>query len=188
MNAFPTNKVIHEHLLSSLEHLNFQWSKSRVCTRGSSAGILDKSTGVGCYFLQGDLLNQGSNPGLLHCRQTLYPLSHQGSPLSQLQPARNSQAQNSQTPEARRGRPPGGSAGTHMLASSPCGRPSLRLPSPCRKHLRPAAATLKLRVPALLRTVQQENQGWAIGQVPDQTQALSFPSWLCEFRQVPSLL
>ena len=23
---------------------------------------------------------QGSNPGLLHCRQTLYPLSYQGSP------------------------------------------------------------------------------------------------------------
>ena len=23
---------------------------------------------------------QGSNPGLSHCRQTLYPLSHQGSP------------------------------------------------------------------------------------------------------------
>ena len=23
---------------------------------------------------------QGSNPGLLHCRQMLYPLSHQGSP------------------------------------------------------------------------------------------------------------
>lgn len=36
MNAFPTNKVIHEHLLSSLEHLNFQWSKSRVCTRGEA--------------------------------------------------------------------------------------------------------------------------------------------------------
>ena len=26
----------------------------------------------------GDLPDQGSNPGLLHCRQTLYPLSHQG--------------------------------------------------------------------------------------------------------------
>ena len=25
---------------------------------------------------------QGSNPGVLHCRQTLYPLSHQGSPAS----------------------------------------------------------------------------------------------------------
>ena len=29
----------------------------------------------------GDLPNPGSNPGLLHCRQILYQLSHQGSPL-----------------------------------------------------------------------------------------------------------
>ena len=28
----------------------------------------------------GDLPNQGWNPGLLHCRQILYQLSHQGSP------------------------------------------------------------------------------------------------------------
>ena len=40
-----------------------------------------KSTGVGCHFLlQGIFLTPGSNPGLLHCRQTLYRLSHQGSP------------------------------------------------------------------------------------------------------------
>ena len=39
-----------------------------------------KNTGVGCHFLlQGILPTQGSNPGLLHCRQTLYHLSHQGS-------------------------------------------------------------------------------------------------------------
>ena len=36
-----------------------------------------KNTGVGCHFLlQGIFLTQGSNPGLPHCRQTLYPLSH----------------------------------------------------------------------------------------------------------------
>ena len=29
---------------------------------------------------RGIFLTQGSNPGLPHCRQTLYPLSHQGSP------------------------------------------------------------------------------------------------------------
>ena len=41
-----------------------------------------KNTGVGCHFLlQGIFWAQGSNPGLLHCRQTLYPLSHQGSPI-----------------------------------------------------------------------------------------------------------
>ena len=39
-----------------------------------------KSTGVGCDFLlQGIFLTQGSNPGLLPCRQTLYSLSHWGS-------------------------------------------------------------------------------------------------------------
>ena len=34
---------------------------------------------MGCHFLlQGIFLTQGSNPGLPHCRQTLYRLSHQG--------------------------------------------------------------------------------------------------------------
>ena len=42
-----------------------------------------KSTRVGCHFLlQGIFPTQGSNPGLPHCRQTLYCLSHQGSPWS----------------------------------------------------------------------------------------------------------
>ena len=36
---------------------------------------------MGCYFLpQGTFLTHGSNPHLLHCRQILYQLSHQGSP------------------------------------------------------------------------------------------------------------
>ena len=40
-----------------------------------------KSTGVGCHFLlQGTFLTHGSNPDCLHCMETLYPLSHQGSP------------------------------------------------------------------------------------------------------------
>ena len=40
-----------------------------------------KNTGVGCHFLlQGIFPNQGSNPGLPHCRQTLYPLNHWGRP------------------------------------------------------------------------------------------------------------
>ena len=33
-----------------------------------------------CSLLQGIFPNQGSNPGLLHCRQILYQLSHWGSP------------------------------------------------------------------------------------------------------------
>ena len=41
-----------------------------------------KNTGVGCHFLlQGNFPIQGSNPGLLHCRQTLYRLSHSGEDL-----------------------------------------------------------------------------------------------------------
>ena len=32
------------------------------------------------FLLQGIFPTQGSNPGLLHCRQMLYRLSHQGSP------------------------------------------------------------------------------------------------------------
>ena len=41
----------------------------------------DKNTGVGSYFLlRGMFLTQGSNPGLLHCRQILYHLSHQKAP------------------------------------------------------------------------------------------------------------
>ena len=40
-----------------------------------------KSTQVGCHFLLWRIFpTQGSNPGLPHCRQTLYHLSHQGSP------------------------------------------------------------------------------------------------------------
>ena len=38
------------------------------------------STGVDCHFLlQRIFPTQGSNPGLPHCRQMLYRLSHQGS-------------------------------------------------------------------------------------------------------------
>ena len=36
-----------------------------------------KNTGVGiCSLLQGFFPTQGSNPGLLHCRQIFYHLSH----------------------------------------------------------------------------------------------------------------
>ena len=45
---------------------------------GDSPG---KNTGVGCHtLLQGIFPTKGSNPGLPHCRQILYCLSHQGSP------------------------------------------------------------------------------------------------------------
>ena len=39
--------------------------------------LYGKNTGVGCQaLLQGIFPTQGLNPGLLHCRQTLYRLSH----------------------------------------------------------------------------------------------------------------
>ena len=45
---------------------------------GDSPG---KNTGVGFHvLLQGIFPTQGSNLGLLHCRQILYHPSHQGSP------------------------------------------------------------------------------------------------------------
>ena len=45
--------------------------------------FLSTSTGVGCCFLlQGIFPTQGLNPGLPHCRQMLYCLSHQGSPIN----------------------------------------------------------------------------------------------------------
>ena len=51
---------------------------------GSSVhGILqDKNTGVVCHFLLPEIFpTQGSNLGLLYCRQTLYQLSHLGNPI-----------------------------------------------------------------------------------------------------------
>ena len=42
-----------------------------------------KNTGVSSHsLLQRIFLTQGLNPGLLHCRQIVYCLSHQGSPVS----------------------------------------------------------------------------------------------------------
>ena len=44
-----------------------------------------QNTGVGSLsLLQGIFPTQGSNPGLPHCRQILYQLSHKGSPLESI--------------------------------------------------------------------------------------------------------
>ena len=41
-----------------------------------------KDAGMGCHFLlQRIFPTQGSNPGLLHCRQILYRMSYKGSPI-----------------------------------------------------------------------------------------------------------
>ena len=49
---------------------------------GSSVHCPSNNTGVGCHFLHGIFPTQGLNPSLPHCRQILYHLSHQRSPVS----------------------------------------------------------------------------------------------------------
>ena len=58
--------------------LNHVWHFTRLLCPWDFPG---NSTGVDWHFLlQGIFPTQGSNPGLPHCRQMLYRLSHQGSP------------------------------------------------------------------------------------------------------------
>ena len=57
------------------------------CQSPLSMGFSSKNTEVGWHFLlQVIFLTQGSNPGLLHCRQILYRLGHQGRLVSLLDP------------------------------------------------------------------------------------------------------
>ena len=53
------------------------------CQAPLSTEFSRQNTGAGCYsLLQGIFPTQGSNLGLLHCRQILYHLSHQGSSIT----------------------------------------------------------------------------------------------------------
>ena len=84
---------IQQELILSHYLVNTQWGKSLSHVRplwpherslpGSSFQEEDfpgKNTGAGCHFLlQGIFPIQGSNLGLLHCRQARYHLNHQGS-------------------------------------------------------------------------------------------------------------
>ena len=87
---FLESYVVGEHCNALTSYVMCEVSQScpTVCNpmnyslpRSSVHGIFpDKSTGVGCHFLlQRIFPTQGSNLGLLNCRQTLYHLSHQGS-------------------------------------------------------------------------------------------------------------
>ena len=85
---------VRETVLKNCKIL-FEWvSESRSVVSGSlwPQGLFGpwnspgQNTGVDSHsLLQGIIPTQGSNPGLLHCRQILYQLSHQGSPRSSLQ-------------------------------------------------------------------------------------------------------
>ena len=63
--------------LSRVRHFVNPWTDpTRLLCPSDSPG---KNTGLGCHFLlQGIFQTQGSSLGLLHCRQILYHLSHQG--------------------------------------------------------------------------------------------------------------
>ena len=58
------------------------WPTRLLCPRNFPG----KNPGVGNhYLLQGIFLTQESRPGLLHCRQILYCLSHHGSPMGHME-------------------------------------------------------------------------------------------------------
>ena len=74
-----------------IEHQKEYWSENESCSVVSDYfwphGLYSpwnspgQNPGVGSLFLfQGIFPTQGSNTGLLHCRQILYQLSHKGSP------------------------------------------------------------------------------------------------------------
>ena len=95
---YPSSRIfLHAHRITYRDLEGFchgvKWSRLVVsdslrpmdCSLPGSPGPWDfpgKNTGVGCHFLlQGIFPTQISNLGPPHCRQTLYRLSHQGSPI-----------------------------------------------------------------------------------------------------------
>ena len=82
----PKESISHSTVPNSLQPNGLE--PTRLLCPWNSPG---KNTGVGCpVLLQGIFLTQGLNPGLLHCGQILYHLSHQGSPISKKSKAKES--------------------------------------------------------------------------------------------------
>ena len=79
MNWGGADEII-EISVWSLSHVQHFVTLLTVATRLlSPLNSSGKNTGVGCHFLlQETFPTQGLNPGLPHCRQTLYQQSHQG--------------------------------------------------------------------------------------------------------------
>ena len=72
---YESESVSHSVVFDSLQPCRLQ--PTRLLCPWDSPGT---TIGVGCHaLLQGIFPTQGSNPGLLHYRQILYHLSHQGS-------------------------------------------------------------------------------------------------------------
>ena len=72
-----------EHLFMGLLSICFQfWKIVYSVFLSSPQNSPGQNTGLGSLSLfQGIFPTQGSNPGLLHCGQILYQLSHKGSPI-----------------------------------------------------------------------------------------------------------
>ena len=67
--------TVFQHIVASeILKLHFSSPPFLCNSPGENSGVDSLS------LLQGIFLTQGSNPGLPHCRQILYQLSHQGSP------------------------------------------------------------------------------------------------------------
>ena len=73
------NSVPKWKLLSHVRFFATPWTIQPMDSPGQNTGVGSLS------LLQGIFPTQGSNPGLLHCRQILYQLSHKGSPRYQKQ-------------------------------------------------------------------------------------------------------
>ena len=63
-----------DHMLSHVQFFATPWTIQSMESPSQNTGVDIHS------LLQGILPTQESNPGLLHCRQILYQLSHHGSP------------------------------------------------------------------------------------------------------------
>ena len=72
----PTCLLSHFSRVQLCDHIDCSPPGSSV--HGDSPSRQGYRSGLPCP--SPDLLNPGSNPGILHCRQILYQLSHQGSP------------------------------------------------------------------------------------------------------------
>ena len=81
--SFYENAALRLHSLSKVRSESYSVLSNSLRLHGlyrpwNSPG---QNTGMGSLsLLQGIFPTQGSNPGLLHCRQILYQLNHQGSP------------------------------------------------------------------------------------------------------------
>jgi len=73
------SEIVSHSVVSDSSPLHELYAARLLCPWNSSG----KNTGVGCDpLLQRIFPTQGSNLGLLHCKQILYCLSHKGSPFS----------------------------------------------------------------------------------------------------------